>query len=400
MTQLNIQYIPTENLTPHPNNPRQGDIPLIIESITANGIYKPVIVQKTTGHILAGNHTYQALKALGHKTIPVTYVDVDNETARRILLVDNRANDLATYDEELLQNILSELPDLYGTGYTLDDIETNFELDETTNPDEAPTPPETPKTKPSDIWQLGKHRVICADTTLPETWQQLMQNQKAYTIWTDPPYGVDYTGGTKDSLKIQNDNPQDLPHLLGEAFKRAVENTREAAAVYIAYASAQRHAFEEACNNAGISIRQDLIWAKNQPTLGWADYHWKHEPLFYGFTPGGQGRKGRGGPHWYGDDTSTTVFEIPKPQRNAEHPTMKPIDLIRPMLKNSTKPGGLVIDPFGGSGSTLIAAHLEGFTCYTSELDPRFVDVICRRYEELTGNTPVLERTGTAVTFL
>ena len=231
-------------------------------------------------------------------------------------------------------------------------------------------------------------------------------------VWTDPPYGVSYVGKTADALTIENDGRSDLEELLRGAFATLASVCAPGAAVYVAHADSARHVFESELTRAGVRVRQCLIWVKNSLVLGHSDYHYKHEPVLfgvteyieehdpvlYGFTPG-QGRLGRGGTHgWVGDNSQTTVFEVAKPPRNAEHPTMKPVALIEAMLVNSCPKGGLVLDLFGGSGSTLIAAHRLGMRAALVELDPRYADVICRRYQEHTGIMPV--RAGVAVDFM
>ena len=218
-------------------------------------------------------------------------------------------------------------------------------------------------------------------------------------MWTDPPYGVDYVGKTKKALVIQNDTREDLPDLLSGAFRTAVAASRHGAPVYVAYAMREHQIFQDALESAGIIIRQHLVWVKNTMVLSHADYQYRHEPIIYGFTPGGTGRLGRGGPRWCGDNRATTVFEVDKPPANRDHPTMKPVELIDAMLANSLPTGGLVLDLFGGSGSTLIAAHHRRSRAVLVELDPRYADAICRRWQEHTGIVPVRRVSGEAVDF-
>lgn len=220
----------------------------------------------------------------------------------------------------------------------------------------------------------------------------MMGDDRADCIWTDPPYGVNYVGKTKDALTIQNDETTDLPDLLMHSFECAVEVSKPGAPVYVAHADTERVTFEGAMIESNIIVRQNLIWAKSTIALGRSDYHYKHEPILYGFTPGGQGRLGRGGNRWYGDNSQSTVFNFDKPSRNADHPTMKPPELIVAMLNNSLPRGGIVLDLFGGSGSTMVAAHQHGSKARLVELDPKYADVICRRFQKLTGTLP--ERNG------
>ncbi|MFI8597708.1 DNA methyltransferase [Rothia koreensis] len=414
--------VPVDGLVPYKRNPRRGNTDLIAESLDHNGQYRPIVVRARTNEVLAGNHTLAAAKQLGWEQIAATFVDCTDDQAARIVLVDNRANDVADYDNEELASLLDELGDLDGTGFDEDAL---AELAEGLDPgeteetpeeiDEAPEVPDEPVTRPGDVWVLGEHRVVCGDATAAEDYEKLMDGGSADCVWTDPPYGVDYTGGTEQALKIQNDGGEDLEALLVDAFTAMIPACRPGAPVYIAHSDTRRVTFEQAAVEVGILVRQNLIWVKNAMVLGHSDYQYKHEPVLYGetgaqqaggphesahdpvlygFAPEGKGRLGRGGPRWYGPNNATTVFEFPKPPANRDHPTMKPVDLIRAMLSNSCRPSGTVLDPFGGSGSTLLAAHLQGGKARLLELDPKYVDVICRRYQDLTGETPTRDGVG------
>nr|DAU79986.1 MAG TPA: ParB protein [Caudoviricetes sp.] len=401
---LSALAVPIDSLTPYQDNPRCGDLEAIKESLAANGQYRPIVVNRRTGEVLAGNHTLRAAEQLGWTRIAVTWVDVDDETARRIVLVDNRSNDLAGYDDALLASILEDLPDLEGTGY---DKAALAELlagrDDPvalTDPDEAaPLPERAPVSRVGDIWELGESRLLVGDATDEAAVLDALGDDRADCVWTDPPYGVDYVGKTKKALVIQNDTREDLPDLLSGAFRTAVAASRHGAPVYVAYAMREHQLFQDALESAGIIVRQHLVWVKNTMVLSHADYQYRHEPIIYGFTPGGTGRLGRGGPRWCGDNRATTVFEVDKPPANRDHPTMKPVELIDAMLANSLPTGGLVLDLFGGSGSTLIAAHHRRSRAVLVELDPRYADAICRRWQEHTGIVPVRRVSGEAVDF-
>ena len=215
-------------------------------------------------------------------------------------------------------------------------------------------------------------------------------------IWTDPPYGVSYVGKTKDALTIQNDslNPKELRGLLDGAFGQALRYSDPGAAWYVAAPPGPLHlVFGNCLLDLGI-YRQQIIWAKDVFVLGHADYHYKHEPNFYGYSPGYTGRRGRGGEGWYGDHAQDTLWEIPRPKRSEDHPTMKPVELVIRSLSNSTTKGATVVDCFGGSGTTLIAAQISGRIARLIELGPKYCDVIARRYQELTGELPYNERLG------
>jgi DNA modification methylase len=419
---LEALRVPVNSLVPYGKNPRKGSVPTIVASLRANGQYRPIVVRNGTNEVLAGNHTLLAARELGWPEIAATFVDCDDEQAARIVLVDNRSNDLATYDDDVLAELLSGLSDLGGTGYAQADLDALLASigpgpAALTDPDSAPALPVEPVSKPGDVWLLGPHRLLVGDSTDVAAVEDMLGGDRCDAMWTDPPYGVTYVGKTADALTIRNDGAGDLDGLLSGALGAATVALRAGAPFYIAHpAGPLSMKFTTALFDAGWGFRQQLVWVKNTLVLGRSDYHYSHEPILagvtpgepdlnledeaehenviYGFTPGGIGRLGRGGTAWFGDNKQTTVFQVPKPPRNADHPTMKPVDLITGMLRNSVRPGGLVYEPFGGSGSTLIAAHHLGIRARVIELDPRYADVICRRYQEHCGVVPQLRSTG------
>lgn len=402
-----IERVRVDSLTLHPQNARRGDVKAIATSLRVNEQFSPIVVQASTRYVLSGNHTLMAARELGWEEIDTVFVDVDDDRAYRIMLAANRTADIGTYDNDALAELLSYLDGDYdGTGYTDDDVQaliTPPEDPEALNdPDTTPEPPDEPVSKPGDIWHLGPHRVLCGDSTDVTAVETMLDGDRADCMWTDPPYGVDYVGKTKDALTIQNDGAADLPELLAGAFATATVALVPGAPVYVAHPPGPlsldfAHAFQQ----AGWLLRQNLIWVKDAMVLGRSDYHYRHEPILYGFTDPepGSGRLGRGGDRWFGDHAQTSVLEVPKPLRSEDHPTMKPVELVTRCLANSCPPGGLVYEPFGGSGTTLIAAHTTSRTARVVELDPRYVDVICRRYQEHTGTLPVLASTGEAHDF-
>lgn len=397
---MKVTTVPIEELTTYHRNPRRGNIGAIAESLERLGQYRPIVVNTGThtgrpNEVLAGNHTLHAARDLGWETVDVVTVDVDEDTAARIVLVDNRSADLATNDDEVLAALLADLPDLAGTGYDQADLDLLQAVSRSramvTDPDDAPEVPDDPAVEPGQVWHLGPHRLLCGDSTDGLAVQAMMAGDHADCMWTDPPYGVSYVGKTKDALTIQNDGSGGLPELLAGSFAVATAALRPGAPVYVAHADMARVVFETAFVQAGWLFRQNLIWVKNTMVLGRSDYHYRHEPIMYGFTPGGEGRLGRGGDRWYGDNAQTSVFEVPRPSRSEAHPTMKPVALITAALENSCPPGGIVYEPFGGSGSTLIAAHMTGRTARVVELDPAYCDVIAARWQAATGTLPRLE---------
>lgn len=382
------------DLHPHPQNPNRGDVEALTASLNTFGQYR-AIVALTDGTILAGHHLWQAARANGHTTIRVEVIDCDEQTARKILIADNRLADLGPgVDPELLLTVLNDLDILDGSGYNADDLAL---LEQTINPpqpnadpDDAPPVPDKPKrTAAGQTWRLGTHRLYVGSSTDTDAVRTMLAGDTADCIWTDPPYGVDYIGKTKDALTISNDTTNGLPQLLADAFATATAVARPGAPVYVAHADTERITFETALTAAGITIRQNLVWVKNQLVMGRSDYHWQHEPILYGFTPTapGVGRLGRGSKHWHGNNSASTVFTIDKPTANSDHPTMKPVDLIAAHLNNSCPVGGIVLDLFAGSGSTLAAAFMTGRRAALVELDPRYADVIVTRWEALSGDT-------------
>lgn len=421
------QYVPitVDDLQTFEKNPRRGDVSAIAKSLVRYGQYRPIVVNAGTltgraNEVLAGNHTLLAARSLAWTTIDCAVVDVDDEQARAIVLADNRLADLGEYDSSDLYDLLSSLDSFDGTGYGQSDLDRLyrdlFPVAPLTDPDDVPPVPSAPVSRVGQVWQLGSHRLLVGDATDAALVAGLFTDGvQADCVWTDPPYGVNYVGGTKAALKIQNDGAAGLSTLLGAAFRVVAGVCKPGAPVYVAHADTERVNFETALVNAGLRVRQNLVWVKNTFVMGRSDYHYKHEPILfaeaepeedgpdhepmlYGFTPGGAGRLGRGGANWFGDNRQSTVFAFPKPARNADHPTMKPVALIEAMLSNSLQPGGVVFDPFAGSGSTLIAAHARGGRAFCVELDPRYADVILRRFEAHTGVMPILE--GRPVSFV
>ncbi|MER5302290.1 DNA methyltransferase [Streptomyces lasiicapitis] len=406
---IGTREIPFDQLERFAGNPRRGDVDAIRSSLRRHGQYRSLVVRALGGDrhvILAGNHTHDALRAEGYAAARCEVIECDDDQARRINLADNRLAELGTYDNDALAELLTYLDgDLEGTGYTAEDVNALLGTDEQpaplTDPDDIPDVPAEAHSKLGDVWILGRHRLLVGDATDVAAVEEMLDGDRCDAMWTDPPYGVNYVGRTKDALTIQNDGATGLPELLAGAFAVATVALRPGAPVYVAHADTARLVFQTAMTDAGWLFRQNLIWVKDHMSMGRSDYQYRHEPILYGFTdaPSGSGRLGRGGERWYGDNAQTTVFEVPKPIRNTDHPTSKPVELITAGLGNSCPPGGMVYEPFGGSGSTLIAAHSTGRAARVCELDPRYADVICRRYQEHTGELPVLKSSGEAHDF-
>lgn len=257
------------------------------------------------------------------------------------------------------------------------------------DPDDVPPPPETPDSQPGEIYELGPHRLLCGDARDPRALERLLAGEQAELLWTDPPYGVDYEGKTNQKLRIANDQPGDVPELLHDAFAAIDPVLAPSARVYVASPGGLLGlAFRQAVVDAGWHLHQTLVWCKQRPTLAHSDYQPAHEDILYAWKAG-PGRPGRGrhpGSKWFGGNNQPSVFHVPRPVRNETHPTTKPVALIEAMLRNSSRRGEIVTDPFAGSGSTMIACERLGRRCLAVELDPVYCDVIRCRYEEFVGN--------------
>ncbi len=248
-------------------------------------------------------------------------------------------------------------------------------------------------TRRGDLWLLGDHRLLCGDATNSEDLDLTTSGCLASMIWTDPPYGVSYVGKTKDALTIDNDDAGGLRGLLDGFLSATTQWLEPNAPFYIAYpAGARSLVFGEAVQAAGWRIHQSLVWVKDSMVLGHSDYHYQHEPMLYGFTPG-TGRPGRGnhpGTRWQGDNSQTSIFQVARPKRSSEHPTMKPVELVAACLVNSIGPSRTVLEPFAGSGSTVIACEKLAAFARCIEIDPAYCDVIVKRWETFTGKQAIL----------
>lgn len=387
--------VDVDDLRLYAGNPRRGRVDLIAEGLERYGQYRPVVARRVDGTVLVGNHMLRAARQLGWRSVQVRYVDLSEEKAKQLLVWDNRTSDLADNDTEALVELLEGLDGLEGTGYEQDDLDELLdELDvEPLVPEDVPPLPAEPRTRPGEVIDLGAHRLICADSRDPAAWAALLDGEPPEAMWSDPPYGVQYEGKTADRLRIANDRAADVRGLLEATFSLAHEMLIPGAAVYsCAPAGPLMADFMAAFAGSGFSLRQTLVWVKDAFVLGRSDYHLRHESIIYGFKPSpGGGRLGRGGARWHGDSRQTSVFEVDRPRASRTHPTMKPPELIEIMLANSTRRGAVVVDPFAGSGSTLIAAERLGRKARLIELDARYCDVIIARYEALTG-APVERR--------
>ncbi|MGT9528246.1 DNA modification methylase [Enterococcus faecalis] len=385
---MDIKVQKTEDLIPYEKNPRHNEdaITAVAKSIEKFGFKVPIVVD-ASNVIVNGHKRLKAAKYLGLKEVPTIIADdLTPEQIKAFRLADNKVGEIATWDEELLNAELDELADLdfdmTEFGFDLPDIEgEEVEVIEDEFEEELPA---EPISKLGDIYQLGRHRLMCGDSTNSLEVEKLMGNKKADLLITDPPYNVAYEGKGKEALTIKNDSKEtnEFHSFLYEAFSAAINNMKLGSSFYVWYASSEVVNFHTALEEAGFLVKQELIWNKNSMVLSRQDYHWKHEPCLYGWASGGSHS-------WYSDRKQTTILNFDRPTVNKEHPTMKPVALFDYQIKNSSKQGDCILDLFGGSGTTLIACEQNEREAYLMELDPRYVDVIIARWEAFTGEVAV-----------
>jgi len=386
-----IEMVSIGQLLPYARNARTHDdaqVAQIAASIKEFGFNNPILIADDQS-IVAGHGRLAAARKLGLAEVPVVRLSHLSDTQRKAyILADNRLALNAGWDNDLLKLELQELEiegvDLEMLGFSkeeLDGLLNSLEPTEgLTDEDAVPETPEEPITKPGDIWILGKHRLMCGDSTSLDHLEKLCNGRQVDMWLTDPPYNVAYEGKTKDALTIKNDSMSDdtFRQFLRDAYTAADAVMKSGAVFYIWHADSEGYNFRGAAQDAGWKVRQCLIWKKSTMVMGRQDYHWKHEPCLYGWKEGA-------GHLWAADRKQTTILEFDKPSRNGEHPTMKPVALFEYQMLNNTKGGDIVLDSFGGSGTTLVAAEKNGRVAYLMELDPKYCDVIVKRWEEFTG---------------
>lgn len=395
-----IERWPTAKLVPYARNARthsDEQVAQIAASIVEFGFTNPILAG-SDGVIVAGHGRLAAAQKLSLDTVPVVVLDHLTPTQRRALIIaDNRIAENAGWDDAMLR---IELQSLQEDGFNLDitgfDADALAEImageettiDGNTDEDSVPEISETIISRHGDVWILGNHRLVCGDATQASSYEQLLAGQRVQMIWSDLPYNVNYANSAKDKLRgkhrpILNDN-------LGEGFYDFVFDALSLmlpycdGAVYIAMSSSELDTLQAAFRAAGGKWSTFIIWAKHTFTLGRADYQRQYEPILYGW-PEGSSR------HWCGDRDQGDVWNIKKPARNDLHPTMKPVELMERSIRNSSRPGDVVLDCFGGSGSTLIAAEKSERRCFMMELDPKYCDVIVRRWQEFSGGKAISE---------
>lgn len=378
------------SLKPYKNNPRTHSpeqIKQLQKSLKQFGFVNPVLIDKHD-MIIAGHGRVQAAVAEGINEIPCVLIDsLTEKQIRAYIIADNRLAELAGWDMEILEFELTELDSL---GFDMEtigfDLETEFPDSTNVQEDDYDIEvPKEPKTRPGQMYELGKHRLICGDATDKKTVTELFKDGEwADLLITDPPYNVDYTGCTKEHLQMQNDkmDSDDFRTFLKDSFSAADSVMRKGAVFYIWHADSEGYNIRGACHDIGWQIRQCLIWNKNSFVVGRQDYQWKHEPCLYGWKSGAAHM-------WHSDRKQSTILDFNRPTRNEEHPTMKPILLFNYLILNSKKKKDIVMDMFGGSGTTLIACEQNDRAARVMEIDPRYCDVIVDRWEKFTGSKAV-----------
>jgi site-specific DNA-methyltransferase (adenine-specific) len=391
--QMQVKQVKVESLIPYARNSRthsDAQVAQIAASIKEFGWTNPILVDGTNG-IIAGHGRLLAARKLGYTEVPVIELENMTESQKRAYVIaDNQLAMNAGWDTSMLT---LELGDLKEAGFSLDilgfdpkELDTLLEpeqVDGLTDEDAVPDIPEEPVTKLGDIYQLGNHRLMCGDSTSISDMEKLCDGQPVDMWLTDPPYNVAYEGGT--GLTIKNDDMGDdqFRQFLRDAYVAADVVMKQGAVFYIWHADLEGYNFRGAAKDAGWKVRQCLIWKKSSLVMGRQDYHWRHEPCLYGWKEGA-------GHLWAADRKQTTILEFDKPLRNGEHPTMKPVALFEYQMLNNTKGGDIVLDSFGGSGTTMLAAEKNGRYARLMELDPKYCDVIVKRWEDFTGKKAVL----------
>lgn len=411
---MNIKTLKISDLKPAEYNPRKitkNELDKLKRNIKEFGLVDPLIVNSDMT-VIGGHQRLKVLKALKYEECLCVVLDIPKDKEKALNLSLNRIT--GEWNDDLLTQLLSELSalenfDMQLTGFdskeidellaninTLQEKEENFNIDlELTNITE-------PKTKPGDLYLLGQHRVLCGDSTIADNYNLLMQGKLADMIFTDPPYGVNYSGknsylnkfdkGNRIQTPIENDNLslEDLKKLWLESFSLMHNHTRQGGSYYVT-APQGGELFIIMANSikkAGFLLKHTLVWVKNNHILGRCDYHYQHEPIIYGWKPGA-------GHRFFGDSSETSVWFIDKPLKSELHPTMKPIELIERAIRNSSQRKEIVLDGFLGSGTTIIAAEKLGRICYGIELSPEYCDVIISRWERFTGQKAILHKAGT-----
>ena len=385
------KIIETDKLIGNPKNPNQHpkeQISALSKIIKTQGWRHPIVVSNRSGFVVKGHGRLMAAKELNTNFVPVDYQDYESEASEYAdLMADNKIQEFSELDIKMSADILKDIKDsgdidLEMSAFTedaLNELLSKIEGDEIKEDDCDIPLPENPISKQGDIWMLGRHRLLCGDSTKAENYAVLMEDKKANLIVSDLPYNVDYHGKAGN---IKNDNMEDKKfyEFLLSSFKGMYEYTVDGGSIYIFHADRESINFRTAFRDAGYYCHQTCIWVKNSPVMGRCDYHYCHEPILVGFKP-------TAGHKWYGDRKQRTIWNFDRPIKSPLHPTSKPINLMAYPIKNSSLVNSIVLEPFSGSGSTIMACEQTGRICYAMELEEKYIDVDVKRYIEFKGNS-------------
>ena len=406
MDTVKLEQVPIDKLVPYARNARthsKEQIAQLRASLREFGFVSPAVIDSKY-NILVGHGRVQAAREEGYKTIPCVFAEnLTDAQKRAYILADNQLALNAGWDEEMLSVELSDLKDesfdLSLLGFDEKDLEKLM-----AGPDDGGAQDDdfdlsaalekASFVEKGDLWTVGKHRLLCGDATSPEDVERLMGGKTANLILTDPPYGVSFKAS--DGLTIENDSLKgdEFYKFLLSAFTNMAAHLEKGGAAYVFHADTEGLNFRKAFIDADFHLAGVCIWVKNSLVLGRSDYQWQHEPILYGFLQNGKHP-------WYSDRKQTTIWNFNKPKRNKDHPTSKPLDLLSYPIKNSSQENAIVLDTFGGSGSTMMACEQMNRICYMSELDPKYASVILRRYVEDTGDADgvYVERGGKKIPY-
>ena len=404
---MQTQLVPIQSLNPAKYNPRtmpRDQMEALKRSLEKYGFVEPVVVNKRGNVIVGGHQRVTAWQEMGRKSLPVLFVDLDEANEKALNLSLNKIS--GVWDDTALSLVLS---DLKGLGCTDDDFSfmgfspqevadalsvfgtVGLKMDDLKGLDDESIPEtdtkKEPQTKLGDVYSIGPHRLMCGDATALDNVRSLMAGKLCDLVITDPPYNVAYVGKTKDAMTINNDDlsSRDFYDFLYRAFYNLIQASKAGTPIYVFHADSEGENFRKAMRSVGWQLKQCLIWAKNSFVMGRQDYQWQHEPILYGWAAGAAHS-------WYGDRSQSTLLHFDRPTRNDLHPTMKPIALIEYLLGNSSQCGDLVLDLFGGSGSTMVACERTSRRAYLMEQDPHYCDVIVERMRSLFPELPVTKQ--------
>ena len=392
------KIVAVEDLVPYALNSRthsDAQVAQLAASIREFGFTNPILIDEAN-NLIAGHGRVLAARKAQMKNIPAVVVTgLDDRRRRALVIADNKLALNAGWDEEALRVELEDLAGDFGElmGFSEDELVALLQSDEgtegLTDEDAVPEAPEQPVTVEGDVWILGRHRLMCGDSTSIDHLERLCDGQLVDMWLTDPPYNVAYEGKTKEAMTIQNDKMDDagFRQFLCDAYVGADAVMKAGAVFYIWHADSEGYNFRGAAHDAGWKVRQCLIWKKQTMVMGRQDYHWKHEPCLYGWKDGAAHL-------WATDRKQTTILEFDRPSRNGEHPTMKPVELFEYQMLNNTKGSDIVLDSFAGSGTTAIACEKHGRMARLMELDPKYCDVIIKRWQDFTGEQATHAESG------